>query len=103
MEVGAAHRHVRVVRELGRRVAAVKLMAVDDGIHVDFRQLGRLIAAANRIVTPFLVREVRAAADRYPLLAQGIGELVDERRAGVRLEFIVAVALHLADKDALTC
>lgn len=100
MEVGAAHRHVRIVRELGRRVAAVKLMAVDDGVHVDLRQLGRLIAAANRIVAPFLVREVRAAADRYPLLAQGIGELVDERRAGVRLEFIVAVALHLADKDS---
>ena len=67
---------------------------------MDFRQLGRLIAAADRIVAPFLVREVCAAADRNALLAQGIGELVDERRAGIRLELIVAVALHLADKDS---
>lgn len=103
MEVGAAHRQVRVVRKFGRRVAAVELVTVDDGVHVDFRQLRRLIAAANRIVASLFIREVWAAADRYPLLAQGIGELVDERRAGVRLEFIVAVALHLADKDALTC
>ena len=100
MEVGAAHRHVRVVRKFGRRVAAVELVAVDDGVHVNLRELRRLIAATDRIVAPFLVREVRAAADRYPLLAQGIGELVDERRAGIRLELIVAVALHLADKDS---
>lgn len=100
MEIGAAHRQVRVVRKFGRRVAAVELVAVDDGVHVDLRQLRRLIAAANRIVAPFLVREVCAAADRNALLPQRISELVDERRAGIRLELIVAVALHLADKNS---
>lgn len=100
MEIGAAHRQVRVVRKFGRRIAAVKLMTVDDGVHVNLRELRRLIAAADRIVASLFIREVCAAADRYPLLAQGISELVDERRAGVRLELVVAVALHLADKDS---
>ena len=103
MEVGAAHRHVRIVRELGRRIAAVELVAVDDGVHVDLRQLRRLIAAADRVVAALLVREVSPPADRDALLTQGLGQLVDKRRAGIRLELIVTVALHLADKDAVPC
>ena len=91
------------MRELGRRVAAVELVAVDDGVHVDLRQLRRLIAAADRVMAALLIREVSPPADRNALLAQGLGQLVDKRRAGIRLELIVAVALHLADKDAVPC
>ena len=69
VEVGAAHRHVRIVRELGRRVAAVELVAVDDGVHVDLRQLRRLITAADRVVAALLVREVSPPADGNALLA----------------------------------
>ena len=91
------------MRELGRRVAAVELVAVDDGVHVDLRELRRLIAAADCVVAALLVREVSPPTDGNALLTQGLGQLVDKRRAGIRLELIVTVALHLADKDAVPC
>ena len=81
-------------------LSVVELVAVDDGVHVNLRELRRLIAATDRIVASLFICEVCAAADRNALLPQRIGELVDERRAGVRLELVVAVALHLADKDS---